>query len=732
MAGCLYNLLMVFRKLSSKDAAAFRRFNENRRSSQKEDSEDFSGFADFWDKALSFFLRHGIADGAFENEELKAFLFAFDLRSFSNNFALDNSFLFDAEAGRYAHQPRFERILNSPFLGEGQDHQYVYAGEALVGDSDVLLALLRRLVWAYRDFPFFFSALLPSLSAAGNTLQWAKIELPEALSYYVNPSVNRTEEEADSNEKNLVVGVPLAVPFRLEEALEEIVTLIGVRDEEGRFVIDENATCSARLLRLSKARLFAYHQHLDLFETCELSATFENLTFRYFAMVPSATAHRPLSLVQQKTDSSPEDHVLCDITTFIPVVYEDSSRFVQTDDTDTALFLRRINVALSFRSSYESGFISAASGQPLGDYRSRLKRVPLGCYWLRLKRERRFDFDVGAQEEKSYGDVWMVALNVAFDTQSNIACVEVTSLAAGFPLSQYLDCVSRNELSLFVCGDEISLFEFLQTRYHLSKSGRNKTFINAFVDRSEVPENVLAAILLGETYNQTAEGLGNVVDSRVIGQIQKPHGQSIYNYGVVYMGASVIFLTSDDLSIKLRSRFAKEAVSLFYIELAVLEEAAISYAIQTTTSILSNIEKFAGPSGFKAYSQMLNQYAKTASFWDVQLNYPSSQQSVEDIRQHFQIPQLQGRYRRVQRTFIEIFQERQDFSDRKENNVLAAIGACLAIMDIASLIVAAITGESWFYWVAPSSGPALLVVLLVWKRGSEHLFYKRKNNGKKR
>ncbi len=89
---------------------------------------------------------------------------------------------------------------------------------------------------------------------------------------------------------------------------------------------------------------------------------------------------------------------------------------------------------------------------------------------------------------------------------------------------------------------------------------------------------------------------------------------------------------------RLPRELEKETISLFFIELLLFEEAAIHIANQVYIVSLFTDSDFSEPVAFlKNVEAIYDDYSKSCAFWNIQLNYPTSQKSIDMMREAFEI-----------------------------------------------------------------------------------------------
>jgi hypothetical protein len=141
-----------------------------------------------------------------------------------------------------------------------------------------------------------------------------------------------------------------------------------------------------------------------------------------------------------------------------------------------------------------------------------------------------------------------------------------------------------------------------------------------------------------------------------------------------------------------RYRLFWNSVTAFYIELILFEEAAITRFNKRLVELMSDANNDKPEEFLKKNRDVTTEYLHTVAFWDVQLNYPSSQQSIQMIKEAFNEKALlerMGRYQEQVKNIFEINKELVDRqSDKNEKDSNDTMNAILFILTIVSTVSA--------------------------------------------
>ena len=106
-------------------------------------------------------------------------------------------------------------------------------------------------------------------------------------------------------------------------------------------------------------------------------------------------------------------------------------------------------------------------------------------------------------------------------------------------------------------------------------------------------------------------------------------------------------------------------MTAFYIELILFEEAAVTRFNKNLVDLMAFANKDAPEIFLEKNRKYTNEYLATVEFWNVQLNYPSSQKSIQMIRDAFNEKALLSRMERYQNQVKNIFEINKELIGRE-------------------------------------------------------------------
>ncbi len=400
---------------------------------------------------------------------------------------------------------------------------------------------------------------------------------------------------------------------------------------------------------------------------------------------------------------SNEWDTISDVQIFFPIEYKDQKKILskeQVGDININLFLK----SLDFRTYYESGIPKwTESNKGVLDYRRRLHRIFLGKYRIKITKETslmtyEFNFD-------DIGQPAFVYLIATIDLESNTGVITLISLSTPFLLSHLLDNTIRNQI--LICVDDfdkssnkqdkyVNLYDFLESYLGVYKRGSPKTFINLPYEKDKMKHCELASLLMSETIYSTDEELGCFIDHDIMEIVESENGMGQYDRGFVAAATNVLLYFAPILRTSIEERILEEAITVFYIELLTLEEAATEIANNSIIKLLTNVSYIEINDFLHETHLIFNKYVKTMVFWDVKMNYPSSKKSMTMLRKAFKIEENISNFERNQKELRNIFETKRDIIDRMESAMLNYIILFLTLIQGISIILPMIFGGTNF------------------------------------
>ena len=342
----------------------------------------------------------------------------------------------------------------------------------------------------------------------------------------------------------------------------------------------------------------------------------------------------------------------------------------------------------------------------LAGFKHRIKRRYLGKLPIQITCENTVNqYDVAGNP---IGEPVAVDMFLSVDEMSSCGVLTWYSLSAPFLISQLLDNVIRNQV-LVVLGDQrVNLFDHLDSAYGLIRRGTPKSFVVIPKSKSCLSNSQIASLLASETIYPDGETYGEVIDPEITAIAQSEHGMGQYSRAYVAAYTNVVLQFNDELHQTLRERLYEESITLFYIELILFEEASINIADREIMRLLTaaNIDD---PIDFlQQVDRISGDYAKTIDFWDVQVNYPTSQKSINMLRDAFEIKEKLENMKRDQEQLQVVFGTKCDIIDRKDAK---RMDKSLAILSILAVFSAWIDGYDYVStWEDLLSGNIIYII----------------------
>lgn len=637
-------------------------------------------------KSIEICKKCGVAQQASYHDQAVGFLLAFDYLEVRKTLPDEFAFFFSDNTDLVqdgllkATEMSLNEIVNTNtmyLMTIGVSQEFRNTG---IGSS-----LLANFILEYNDYQIIADVTDKTMQKICKKFDFKEKSVQNnRYSIFVRPS---NESEIHVNDKKIRIALPANSKFLDDRKYANIIELKNVEPLENSLIF------SLAYGNLTKAEVYEItpHEYLLLQSRLDFTSVKENaiivgnndrvLYYTSSADLIEENEGNLNSLIKLREKNV--DNLIVDICTSIPMTYASLDRIYSAARINSHLYIKEVLAALNFRSEYESG-IPVAHYADRG-YKDRINRVYLGNIRVQLKSEIEFSFGNNIRQS-DIGEEFNAFLIASIDKKSNICVLHIIKFAFGEELTQYLDGVSRNQIIIRVEDKTVNLYDYLYDMYGIEKAGTARTMITSFEQKSDIDKGLLSSVLFGETYYQYGEGLGCIVDDEIIGMINSDHGVSQYNYADVFMHKTVVFQTSKELIDLLKYRIVRESVTIFYIELVLFEEAAITFADSQIRKFLANMNQKTPNNVLKSYGNQLEDYASTIDFWNVQMNYPSSQTSMENLRSNFKIAESREQYQRDSEIFQKIYETKNNYSEKVEASILTAVGAILTVISIVELL----------------------------------------------
>ena len=374
-----------------------------------------------------------------------------------------------------------------------------------------------------------------------------------------------------------------------------------------------------------------------------------------------------------------------------------------TADAKAAALLRD----LDFRTHYEAGVPSSASGvDDLACFKQRIDRIYLGKLRLRIASEATVDrYDTLGD---TIGAPALVDVYLSVDRKSGCGVLTWYSLSSPFLLSHLMDNVIRNQVTVLSEGQWINLYDYLKSRFSLTKRGTPKIYVVLPNDRTCLKTSQIASLLASETIYPEQEEYGQIIDPEILQIAASEHGMGQYDRAFICAYTNVMLQFSPDLKATLRDRMCESSIALFYIELILFEEAAIGIADRHMVELFTSAAMEDPVDFLRQVDRINDSYTNTVDFWDVQVNYPTSQRSMRMLRSAFRIEEKLEALRRDQDQLQTVFDTKCDIIDRQEAKRMER---SLAVLSVLAIFSAWIDGHDYLATWTDLLPPLLIQIL---------------------
>lgn len=492
------------------------------------------------------------------------------------------------------------------------------------------------------------------------------------------------QDDIPLDKDNIYLGLPInfdqSMLFDYDNNEIEYVKVNNFNVSKDSFVYDlGKKDTKLKYLKVSYHELLIYQRYLNILNVYEIKYEYNDKVILLYVRNNDKDFQRFNNHLE-----GIEKDIIPDVYTCIPISYHNEDLFKNQFRKYNNYLINRILSILDFRTNDEAGI--PIKNDKSNGFKNRLKRYYIGNVKMQIQTENTISFNGIDNQNKDIGSSYEVALLVTIDELSNCGVLTLISLSCGLALSNYLDSISRNQINIIIDNNNVNLYEYLNNNYKISKKGSPKNFVTIPKERNEIPDDLLASLLYCETYYSNGEVIGSVIDKEIVELVKKPYGEALYNYAHLYGYSNIsIQITPTNIGKGLYERVLIESYSLFYFELILLEEASYNIINDEILEFLSVIDKHSPIQVIKKIDFIYSEHMKTLEFLNIQMNYPSSNRSLELDRKAFKMDELAKLVERNISQLNNIYNTRSDIIDKLESSILTTIGAVLTVVSIVSL-----------------------------------------------
>lgn len=376
-----------------------------------------------------------------------------------------------------------------------------------------------------------------------------------------------------------------------------------------------------------------------------------------------------------------ELNLIPDCMISIPVEYNCIDCLKNNSDPIPSI-IEKTMLALDFRTNYESGI--PVEGLENKGFKDRIERYYLGIISIQIVRENQLSFN-DISDDVPIGSNVNIGLIISIDKYSKCGVLHMISLSCGLMITQLLDSISRNQIIVETSdGNLCNLYFYIKQNFNLCKKGSAKSFITFSQNRDTINDDILSSLLFCETFYNDGEALGKVVDRDISEKLIEKYGIAQYNYACVYSYTNTVIQISSVFQDLIDKRISQESITLFYIELILFEESAINILDNKIVKFLNNIDDYSPNDVLKDINVMISDFVKTSDFWDIQMNYPSTKRSIDEIRKGFGVDRERLVLKSHKEYLMDIYNTRNDIVNKSESYVISLLGAILTALSAAT------------------------------------------------
>lgn len=469
----------------------------------------------------------------------------------------------------------------------------------------------------------------------------------------------------------ILPGQEVLLEMGIEEAEVTMVELTGyeiVQSEKGSaFFRKPGAACEGVLLQCDYEQLLRYQRFINL---TDYEEHFEQ-TDRGKALIYSEKYQSDSSLLwndllrEMVKTRKAEWSIVPDSYIMYPVTYKDHDRLLECacyDNQEIGNYMHYMDIRLQC----ETGVPFGKDGIDLMErYKNRLERIPLGRLRVRITLE--MILDILDHEDQPVGCDAEVEAVLSIDRSSHIGVLTLVSLSTPFLLSHFLDNIVRNQLMVIEeNGEAVNLYAYMQEKWGLNASGTPKSYEMIPKEKNCLNKKQLGAVLLSETIYEEGEDFGEFTDAEILKLTNSETGMGQYSRAFVVAHTNVLLDFEKDLRGTIQARMYNAAFTCFYVELLMFEEAALTCFNKELIDLMAEVMRIEPTEFLTSARTITNRYLNTVDFWNVSVNYPSSQKSLQMIRKSFLIDDLREKMEYNQNQVGNIFNINREIVDRQE------------------------------------------------------------------
>lgn len=469
----------------------------------------------------------------------------------------------------------------------------------------------------------------------------------------------------------ILPGQEVLLEMGIEEAEVTMVELTGyeiVQSEKGSaFFRKPGAACEGVLLQCDYEQLLRYQRFINL---TDYEEHFEQ-TDRGKALIYSEKYQSDSSLLwndllrEMVKTRKAEWSIVPDSYIMYPVTYKDHDRLLECacyDNQEISNYMHYMDIRLQC----ETGVPFGKDGIDLMErYKNRLERIPLGRLRVRITLE--MILDILDHEDQPVGCDAEVEAVLSIDRSSHIGVLTLVSLSTPFLLSHFLDNIVRNQLMVIEeNGEAVNLYAYMQEKWGLNASGTPKSYEMIPKEKNCLNKKQLGAVLLSETIYEEGEDFGEFTDAEILKLTNSETGMGQYSRAFVVAHTNVLLDFEKDLRGTIQARMYNAAFTCFYVELLMFEEAALTCFNKELIDLMAEVMRIEPTEFLTSARTITNRYLNTVDFWNVSVNYPSSQKSLQMIRKSFLIDDLREKMEYNQKQVGNIFNINSEIVDRQE------------------------------------------------------------------
>lgn len=420
-----------------------------------------------------------------------------------------------------------------------------------------------------------------------------------------------------------------------------------------------------------------------------------------------------------------EDYMASDIYTAIPIRYESIQALLNNQVNENNFMVNNILTGLGFQENFEFG----NQNRIVHKFDKRIKHFDLGTYLIITTEENHYNYYIKHSIELAENPPIPVRIIALCDEDTHTAVLLMSNLAVKNKPGDYLDEISRNTLKIKATPEMINnypyllheednikfmnFYKFIEEAWAIKIVGKARHLIISSnlsdpddLRTKQTFNHIKAGFLYATSIYTDSEELGKIIDTDITEYLEKPYGDSIYDYASSYYSEVTALLYNETYKDYIVERVDFAVVDLFYLLMIQFEDSAIENASTQISKFINYYQTNSGSIKKKrsriqfaentldSIDKIYEEYSLTLDFWSVRSNYNTSNKVLKVMREHFNIDEDIERLERNTSAMRNIYSAKQTRSSRFSALLLSIVGVIFTLQNLSDLFSSIVENRS--------------------------------------